>query len=53
MLQTSVFQMEGSLHVEYWAIAPTVGAVVVGILGAFGCWRLLTLNTSQMLRKMV
>ncbi|WP_334013169.1 ABC transporter permease [Alteromonas sp. S167] len=53
MLQTSVFQMEGSLHFEYWAIAPTVGAVVVGILGAFGCWRLLTLNTSQMLRKMV
>jgi putative ABC transport system permease protein len=53
MLQTSVFQMEGSLHVEYWAIAPAVGAVVVGILGAFGCWRLLTLNTSQMLRKMV
>lgn len=53
MLQTSVFQMEGSLHFEYWTIAPSVGAVVVGILGAFGCWRLLTLNTSQMLRKMV
>ena len=53
LLQTSVFQMDGSLHFEYWAVAPTVGAVVVGILGAFGCWRLLTLNTSQMLRKMV
>ena len=53
LLQTSVFQMEASLHPEYWAIAPSVGAVVVGILGAFGCWRLLTLNTSQMLRNMV
>lgn len=53
LLQTNVFQMEASLHLEYWAVAPTVGAVVVGVLGAFGCWRLLTLNTSQMLRKMV
>jgi putative ABC transport system permease protein len=53
LLQTNVFQMEASLHLEYWAVAPTVGAVVVGILGAFGCWRLLTLNTGQMLRKMV
>ena len=53
MLQTSVFKMKASLHFEYWAIAPTVGAIVVGLLGAMGCWRLLTLNTSQMLRKMV
>ena len=53
LLQTSVFQMQASLHPEYWAIAPSVGAVVVGLLGAFGCWRLLTLNTSQMLRNMV
>jgi putative ABC transport system permease protein len=30
-----------------------VGAIVVGILGAAGCWRLLALNTSQLLRKMV
>jgi putative ABC transport system permease protein len=53
MLQTAVFQMPPSLHVEYWAIAPTVGAVVVGILGAIGCWRLLSLNTGHLLRKMV
>ncbi len=53
LLQTTVFQMDGSLHLEYWAIATAVGALVVGLLGAAGCWRLLTLNTSQMLRKMV
>nr|WP_136251945.1 FtsX-like permease family protein [Ningiella ruwaisensis] len=53
MLQTQVFQMPFGLHVEYWAIAPTVGAVVVGLLGAIGCWRLLSLNTGHLLRKMV
>jgi putative ABC transport system permease protein len=53
MLQTKVFQMPPSLHFEYWAIAPTVGAIVVGLLGAIGCWRLLSLNTSHLLRKMV
>lgn len=53
MLQSRVFQMESSIHLEYWLIAPLVGAIVVGILGALGCWRLLALNTSQLLRKMV
>ena len=53
LLQTMVFQMPFSLHFEYWAIAPTIGAVVVGILGAFACWRLLSLNTAHLLRKMV
>jgi putative ABC transport system permease protein len=53
MLQTNVFQMTASLHFEYWVIAPIVGAIVVGALGAIGCWRLLTLNTSALLRKMV
>ena len=33
--------------------APVTGAVIVGTLGALGCWRLLTLNTATLLRKMV
>lgn len=53
LLQTQIFQMEGTIHYEYWIIAPVAGALVVGLLGAAGCWRLLTLNTSQLLRKMV
>ncbi|MBF7073150.1 FtsX-like permease family protein [Glaciecola sp. MH2013] len=53
MLQTQVFQMEASLHLEYWLIAPSVGALTVGVLGAIGCWRLLSLNTGELLRKMV
>lgn len=53
LLQTNVFQMSATLHVEYWFVAPAVGALVVGVLGAIGCWRLLTLNTGELLRKMV
>lgn len=53
LLQTQIFQMQGTLHYQYWIIAPVVGATVVGLLGAAGCWRLLTLNTSELLRKMV
>ncbi|RDV24273.1 cell division protein FtsX [Alteromonas aestuariivivens] len=53
MLQTQVFQMQASLHLPYWLIAPVVGACVVGVLGALGCWRLLSLNTVQLLRRMV
>ena len=53
LLQSQVFQMEAKIQWQYWLLAPTVGAVVVGLLGAAGCWRLLTLNTSQLLRKMV
>ncbi|GAB2694650.1 ABC transporter permease [Aliiglaciecola aliphaticivorans] len=53
LLQSQIFEMQGKLHFEYWIIAPIVGAVTVGLLGAAGCWRLLALNTSQLLRKMV
>lgn len=53
LLQTNVFQMSATLHVEYWFVAPAVGSLVVGVLGAIGCWRLLTLNTGELLRKMV
>jgi putative ABC transport system permease protein len=53
LLQSQVFQMPFSLHVEYWVIAPVIGAIVVGLLGALACWRLLSLNTAHLLRKMV
>ncbi len=53
LLQTNIFQMPFSLHFEYWLIAPLVGATVVGLLGGLSCWRLLSLNTAHLLRKMV
>jgi putative ABC transport system permease protein len=53
MLQTQVFQMEPGLHLDYWGIASAAGAMVVGALGAISCWRLLSLNTTTLLRRMV
>ena len=53
LLQSRIFDMQGSMHFEYWIIAPLVGALVVGMLGGIGCYRLLRLNTGQLLRKMV
>lgn len=53
LLQTNIFQMQSSLHLEYWVIAPVTGAVVVGLLGAASCWRLLAMNTQVLLRKML
>lgn len=53
LLQTQVFNMQATLHLQYWLIAPVVGAAIVGVLGAISCWRLLSLNTSHLLRNMV
>lgn len=53
LLQTQIFQMQSSLHIEYWVIAPLTGAVVVGLLGTASCWRLLSMNTQVLLRKML
>jgi putative ABC transport system permease protein len=53
MLQTQVFQMEPGLHLDYWGIASGAGAIVVSALGAISCWRLLSLNTTTLLRRMV
>ena len=53
LLQTQVFEMEAKMHWQYWLIAPLSGAIVVCCLGALSCWRLLKLNTNQLLRQMV
>ncbi len=51
LLQTRVFSMEASLHWQYWALAPLAGALLVGLLGALSCRRLLQLNTAMVLRQ--
>ncbi|TDF41411.1 FtsX-like permease family protein [Alteromonadaceae bacterium M269] len=53
LLQSQVFEMQAAIHWEFWLLAPAIGAGVVGILGAISCWRLLSLNTSHLLRQMV
>ncbi|MDF2178825.1 cell division protein FtsX [Aliiglaciecola sp. CAU 1673] len=51
-LQTQVFNMEANWHLQYWWLAPVCGALLVGVLGALSCWRLLSLNTGQLLRRL-
>lgn len=53
LLQSQVFKMNVTFHFEYWLIAPLIGAGIVGLLGGLSCWRLLSLNTSKLLRQMV
>lgn len=53
LLQSQVFQMSTSLHLEYWLVAPLTGALVVGLLGAASCRSLLKLNTTTLLRKVL
>ncbi len=53
LLQRQVFDMQAQLHGEYWLLAPIVGAMIVGLLGAAGCWRLLRLNTAALLRQLI
>ena len=53
LLQSQVFEMQATIHWEFWLLAPAIGAGVVGVLGAISCWRLLSLNTSHLLRQMV
>ncbi|GAA0356579.1 FtsX-like permease family protein [Bowmanella denitrificans] len=53
LLQTQVFNMQAGFHFQFWLLAPLVGALVVGILGALSCWRLLSFNTSDLLRRMI
>lgn len=53
LLQSQIFDMQGRFHWQYWLVAPVVGAVLVGLLGAVSCRRLLSLNTSHLLRQMV
>lgn len=50
-LQTQVFNMQASIHWQYWYLAPLCGALMVGVLGALSCWRLLSFNTAQLLRQ--
>ncbi|AWL11699.1 putative ABC transporter permease [Saliniradius amylolyticus] len=52
LLQTQIFSMQASIHLEFWVLAPLAGALVVGLLGALACWRLLSFNTAMLLRRL-
>ncbi|MDO7084432.1 FtsX-like permease family protein [Pseudocolwellia sp. AS88] len=50
-LQTQVFDMDFSLHFEFWLIGITAGAAFVGIIGMLSCWRLLNLSSVTLIRR--
>lgn len=50
-LQTEVFDMDPSLHLEFWLMGIGVGAVFVGLMGMLSCWRLLNLSSVTLIRR--
>ena len=50
-LQTQVFQMSFSLHLEFWLIGIVSGAAFVGLIGMLSCWRLLNLSSVTLIRR--
>lgn len=50
-LQTEVFDMEPSLHLEFWLMGIGVGALFVGLMGMLSCWRLLNLSSVTLIRR--
>ena len=52
ILQTEVFKMQASFHLEYWLVGIITGAVLVGCLGLMSCWRMMQINTQALLRSL-
>ena len=50
-LQTQVFEMAFSLHLEFWLIGIVSGAAFVGVIGMLSCWRLLNLSSVTLIRR--
>jgi len=50
-LQTQVFEMSFSLHLEYWLVGILSGAAFVGVIGMLSCWRLLNLSSVTLIRR--
>jgi len=50
-LQTQVFEMAFSLHLEFWLIGISAGAAFVGLIGMLSCWRLLNLSSVTLIRR--
>jgi putative ABC transport system permease protein len=50
-LQTQVFDMSFSLHLEFWLVGIISGAAFVGLIGMLSCWRLLNLSSVTLIRR--
>ncbi|NMP33507.1 FtsX-like permease family protein [Thalassotalea sp. M1531] len=50
-IQTQVFKMSASFHLEYWGIGMVAGATFVGVMGMISCWRLLNMSSVTLIRR--
>lgn len=51
VLQTQIFDMQASLHLNYWLLGIGLGAGFVGLIGLISCWRLLKLSSLTLIRR--
>lgn len=51
VIQSRVFDMQPSLHLFYWLAGIGLGALFVGLVGLFSCWRLLNLSSLTLIRR--
>ncbi|WP_448568770.1 ABC transporter permease [Thalassotalea ganghwensis] len=51
ILQTQVFEMDPSFHLDAWLLGIISGGAFVGIMGMLSCWRLLSLSSVTLIRR--
>ncbi|MBL4763851.1 MAG: FtsX-like permease family protein [Colwellia sp.] len=51
LLQSHLFKMPTSFHLEYWLLGIIAGASFVGIVGLLSCWRLLNMSSVTLIRR--
>ncbi len=51
-LQVFVFESPAKLHFKYWALAPVIAALFIGLLGAFACRKTVTVPPALVLREL-
>jgi len=51
VIQSRVFDMAVSLHLEYWGIGILAGGCFVGTVGMLSCWRLMNMSSVTLIRR--
>ena len=51
ILQTQVFDMDPSFHLDAWILGVVSGGAFVGVMGMLSCWRLLSLSSVTLIRR--
>lgn len=51
VIQTRVFDMAVTLHLKFWLLGVVAGALFVGVVGLYSCWRLLNLSSVTLIRR--